>query len=151
MREPLDAVLRHISPALWPPGHRRLTHGERYRAGDLFRDCVPDGTRSWRAVDENRIGEEHLETTVAYRKVRLQAPTFRYLDAGERVRIGDEWLHPSGRWRQVTAAVGARAARDDRMRRALRTHARGDGSSAPADPYAAHRLRLAELGVEEVD
>ena len=92
--EPLDNVTVLVEPVAVDPEWRLLAEGEVIRQYDWVFVC---GLGPWRECGGGTIGEAiHSRNAKHRRRVRVQSPGWRYLDAGEVVQAGDETIRENG-------------------------------------------------------
>jgi hypothetical protein len=97
-----------LSPVVTEVLFRDLSHGETIRQGDEF---WLFGHGPWETVGagSSLIGKTVKQYNSRHRRpVRIQSPGWRYLDAGETICQGDQWVQNGHCW-GVASAVGEKA------------------------------------------
>jgi hypothetical protein len=103
---------------------RDLSHGETIHQGDEIRIR---GNTEWEPAGlaiGSRIGSNMNDGNLYLfrRPVRIQSPGWRYLDAGETVRAGDEvWCQVFSHWERLTVLYDSKVNNEKLFRRKLPT------------------------------
>lgn len=98
--------IEKLPPVVSEVLHRDLAIGEVIRQGDEFWEF---GYGPWTVAGPNEIGGTINTFKARHRRpVRIQSAGWRYLDAGETIAQGDQWVQNGHAW-GVASAVGEKA------------------------------------------
>ncbi len=116
--------LEKLAPVVPEVLFRDLSHGETIRHGDEIR---LRGNTEWEPAGlaiGSKIGSNMNDGNLYLfrRPVRIQSPGWRYLDAGETVRAGDEvWCQVFSHWERLTVLYDSKVNNEKLFRRKLPT------------------------------